>query len=186
MPRLFIALSMPDEVAADLDRLCTALPDIRWTGPDAFHLTLRFIGEVDHAIFYEIGENLAQIRAAPFDLRLKGVGVFPPRGLPHTLWAGVDDPAPLVDLRRRIERVMREAGLEGERRNFVPHVTLGRIGAALPEARFATWLSRRSLFTSERFPVSTFHLFSSHLRPEGAEHVVEATYDFVTGFMDRA
>lgn len=186
MPRLFIALPMPEEAIAALEPLCVGLPDVHWTPADDFHLTLRFIGEVDHPTFYEIGQLLADVAAPPFELRLAGLGVFPPRGLPHTLWAGVEDGQALMGLRRRIERVLKEAGVPPEKRNFVPHVTLGRLAGALPEPRFAAWLARRALFRSSAFPVSAFGLYSSQLRPEGALHLLEASYDFVSGIMERA
>ncbi len=185
MPRLFIALEM-QEVAADLDRLCVGLPSIRWCDPDAFHLTVRFIGEVDHPTFYEIGEGLGRISLRPFELALKGLGLFPPRGAPHTLWAGVEDPeGGLATLRRRVDRVLEEAGIEPERRKFVAHVTLGRFREAPPEARLASFLASRGLFRTARFPVSSFTLFSSQLRPEGALHLPEAEYHFVSGVIER-
>jgi 2'-5' RNA ligase len=185
MPRLFVALAMPEEIALELDALCSGLPGVRWTDADDFHLTLRFIGEVDHSTFYEIGEVLAGISLPPFDLVLKGVGTFPPRGAPHTLWAGVADIEGLAPLKRRIDRTLREVGLDGEKRNFVPHVTLGRVREPIPEARFGAWLTRRALFKSRPFPVSSFNLYSSLTKPEGAEHSIEASYDFVTGVMER-
>jgi 2'-5' RNA ligase len=186
MPRLFIAIDPPVEVAFQLERLCIGLPAVRWTEPDQFHLTLRFIGEVDHATFYDIGEALAAISLHPFEVGLKGLGLFPPRGAPHTLWAGVDDPeGGLATLKRRIDRVLDRAGVEPERRRFVAHVTLGRFREPPPVERLTSYLASRSLFRSERFPVSGFTLYSSLLRPEGAFHTVEATYDFVSGVMER-
>jgi 2'-5' RNA ligase len=186
MPRLFIALDLPDEVTAALDRLCDGLPGIRWTEMEQFHLTLRFIGEVEQGLFYDIGEALANVSHAPFELALKGLGQFPPRGAPHTLWAGVEDPAgALPSLRRRIERVLEEAGLEPERRKFMPHVTLGRFRSPPPEDRLGSYLFRRNLFRTERFPVSSFALYSSRLRPEGSLYAMEASYDFVAGVAER-
>ncbi len=186
MPRLFIALSIPEPVGDELDRLCSGLPGVRWTFADAFHLTLRFIGEVDHNTFYDIGEALSGISLPPFEMRLKGIGQFPPRGMPHTLWAGVEDPESVLRLRRKIERILIELGLPPERRKFVPHVTLGRVKEPLPAERFGRFLARRALFRSSAFPVSRFGLYSSILRRQGAEHVLEAEYDFVTGVMERA
>jgi 2'-5' RNA ligase len=185
MPRLFVAIDLPDDVVEQLDRLCVGLPAIRWMEPGQFHLTIRFIGEVEHPVFYEIGEGLAEITARPFELRLKGLGLFPPRGAPHTLWAGVEDEAPLLPLRRRIDRIVEAAGIEPERRRFQPHVTLGRFREPPPEARFGSWLAARSLFRSEAFTVGGFTLYSSHLRPEGALHTAEASYNFVNGVMER-
>ena len=186
MPRLFVALDPPDEVKDALDRLCEGLPGIRWSDPGQFHLTLRFIGEVEQGTFYEIGEALANVSHAPFELALKGLGQFPPRGAPHTLWVGIDDPAgALATLRRRIERALGEVGLEPERRKFTPHVTLGRFRGPPPEERLASYLFRRNLFRSERFPVSSFGLYASQLRPEGSLYTLEAEYDFVAGVVER-
>lgn len=186
MIRLFVAIPIPEEIAEEVDRLCDGLPGVRWTDMDDFHLTLRFIGEVDEPTFCDIGEALAGVSMEPFEMRLRGIGHFPPRGHPHTLWVGVEDPEPVVRLRRRIERVLEDVGIGPERRRFVPHVTIGRVREPLPEHRFGRFLQRTSLFRSSPFPVSGFTLFSSQLRREGALHIVEAEYDFVTGAVERA
>lgn len=186
MPRLFVALEMPEEVAEALDRLCVGLPDTRWTDLDDFHLTIRFIGEVDHSTFYELGQLLAGVMLPPFELELAGLGQFPPRGALRQLWAGIVPNADLERLRRRIEHCVREAGVAPERRKFQPHVTLARFRQPPPPARLATYLRTRSLFRLPPFPVSRFGLYSSHLRHDGAEHVLEAEYDFVAGIMERS
>lgn len=185
MPRLFVAIPMPEEIALTLERVCVGLPAVRWVAPDKLHLTLRFIGEVDRPSFYEIGERLADIRAAPFDLSLHGLGVFPPRGDPHTLWVGVRESEALAQLKRRVDRCVDEVVSEREKRKFVPHVTIARFREPPPVERFGSWLTRRALLTTPAFPVSGFDLYSSHLRAEGADHMVEATYDFVTGVAER-
>lgn len=186
MPRLFVAIDIPDDVAFQLERLCIGLPGIRWTAPGQFHLTLRFIGEVDHSTFYDIGEGLGTVSLRPFELALKGLGLFPPRGAPHTLWVGIDDAeGGVATLKRRIDRVLDEVGVEPERRKFVAHVTLGRFREPPPVDRMASFLASRTLFRTEHFPVSGFTLYSSQLRPEGALHTAEAEYDFVAGVMER-
>ena len=183
MPRLFVALQLPDGIRASVARLCQGLPDARWTPDDSLHLTLRFIGEVDMPCFQEIGEMLASITAPPFDLALRGIGQFPPRGPLRHLWAGVEAGEELARLRRRIDHVVREAGIELERRRFVPHVTLARFRQPPPVERMASWLARRNLFRTESFPVDSFTLFSSRLRPEGSLYTIEAEYDFVRGVL---
>lgn len=185
MPRLFIAVDLPEEVADQVARLCIGLPAIRWSDPDQLHLTVRFIGEVPHEAFYDIGQGLGRITLRPFELRLKGLGMFPPRGAPHTLWVGVADSDGLAQLKRRIDRIVDDAGVEPERRKFQPHVTLGRLRDAPPEQRLGSWLAGRSLFTSSSFVVSSFSLYTSHLRPEGPLYAREASYDFVSGVMER-
>lgn len=185
MPRLFIAVDLPDEVTDQVARLCVGLPAVRWCMADRLHLTVRFIGEVPHEVFYDIGQGLGAITLRPFEIRLKSVGLFPPRGAPHTLWVGVSDSEALGQLKRRIDRIVEHAGVEPERRRFQPHVTIGRVRDSLPESRFGSWLAGRALFTSSPFVVSGFSLYMSHLRPEGPLYTREASYDFVSGVMER-
>jgi 2'-5' RNA ligase len=88
-------------------------------------------------------------------------------------------------LRRRIDACLAEAGVPAERRKFVPHVTLARFRQPPPEARLAAYLQRHSLVRLPPFPVDSFGLYSSILRSDGAEHLLEAEYNFVTGVMIR-
>ena len=186
LPRLFVAIAMPTDVADTLDRLAHGLPDARWTNLDDLHLTLRFIGDVDHSTFYEIGELLASISLPPFDLELCGLGQFPPRGPLRQLWVGVATNPALARLQRRIDRCISEAGVQPERqKKFVPHVTLARFEKPPSEARLAIYLRRYSLVRLRPFPVDSFGLYSSVLRADGALHTLEAEYNFVTGRMIR-
>jgi 2'-5' RNA ligase len=88
--RLFVSLELPGVVREDLGRLCTDVPGARWAEPEDMHLTLRFIGDVDGLGFEDVAAALAAVRAPRLDLVLRGVGHFPPRGEPRTLWAGVE------------------------------------------------------------------------------------------------
>lgn len=185
MPRLFVALRLPEETVDRVERLCRGLPGARWTEFDKFHLTLRFIGEVDHPTFCEIGEGLMNISLPPFELQLSDLGHFPPRGELRQLWVGIQPSEALLKLKRRIDRIVSQAGVEPERRKFIPHVTLARFAYPPAPDRLASYLARRQGFRTEAFPVSSFELLSSRLNRERAEHIVEADYDFVRGVMER-
>ena len=92
----------------------------------------------------------------------------------------------LAGLRRRIERVLAEAGVAPERRKFAPHVTLGRFAAPPPEERFASYLFRRNLFRTAALSRSAASGSTrSQLRPEGSLYTLEADYDFVAGVAER-
>jgi 2'-5' RNA ligase len=135
-------------------------------------LTLRFIGDVQGADPQRIGEVLESVRMAPFELTLKGVGHFPPRGQPKILWVGVADEAPVVELHRKIERTLVRTGLEPEGRKFSPHVTLGRLrNPSAPHV--AAFLAQHSLFVGDAFAVDRFALYSSVLAPGGSKYRVE-------------
>lgn len=181
MARLFVALPLPDTVKRSLEPLQRGLGDLRWLAPDQQHVTLRFIGEVDNGRLEEIAQALALVEGWPFELRLSGLGHFPPRGEPQVLWVGVEKSDALASLKRRVDRVLTAVGLPADSRRFAPHVTLGRARGPLSRERLATWLMRHSLYRSEAFPVSDFHLYSSWLKRDGAQHLVEASYELVPG-----
>jgi 2'-5' RNA ligase len=184
MPRLFVALALPDPVKRSLEPLARGLGDVRWLDPEQQHLTLRFIGELDNGRFEEVAEALGLVEGSPFELGLEGLGHFPPRGEPQVLWVGVAKSPELASLRRRIDRALAALGLLPEGRKFTPHVTLARVRAPLSRERLGTYLMRHNLYRSERFSVSSFHLFSSRLKPDGAQHLLEASYELVPGLDD--
>jgi 2'-5' RNA ligase len=175
MPRLFVAIDPPDEQKALLAGLCSGLPGARWVRDRQFHLTLHFFGNVDGPTARVIGEALHGVRADPFELALRGVGHFPPRGEPRVLWAGVEESEGLAELHRQIQRVLRRVGLPPEERKFFAHVTLARlVGTPLP--RLLAFLREHVELTAEPFAVTEFDLYSSVLASEGALHQREASY----------
>lgn len=175
MYRLFVAIDPPEETIQRLREICLGLPGAKWNDPDQIHLTLRFIGEVDGGVFRDIREALAGVTAAPFEVTPKGVGFFPPRKNPESLWVGVSDPEPLVHLRNRIESVLVRAGIKAENRRFFPHIALARLKNTPPN-RVAGFLTGNSLFKLPAFPVGEFCLYSSFLSSERALHQIEAVY----------
>lgn len=175
MPRLFIALDLPQSAREKLAEICYGLPSAAWLPPEQFHLTLRFIGEVDGEVFETLREALDGLRSPAFHLALKGIGHFPKRGEPETLWVGVPENQELTCLRNRVERLLVKRGVEPESRKFHPHVTLARV----KDSR-ADWIGRylidNSLFALYEISVRAFHLYSSRLAPDGAVHTLEASY----------
>ena len=81
--RLFVALALPAEAATELDEVVAPLrpawPDLRWTGRDAWHLTLAFLGEVEESVTTELAVRLerAARRHPCLSLSLAGAGAFP-------------------------------------------------------------------------------------------------------------
>jgi RNA 2',3'-cyclic 3'-phosphodiesterase len=181
MPRLFVALDLPEDTKRSLAPLGRGLGDVRWLDADQQHLTLRFLGQLDEGWAREVAEALALVPGIPFELRLKGIGHFPPRGEPRVLWVGVEKSLELQRLKRRIDRVLDDAGLAPDARKFAPHVTIARIRGPLSPAGLGTYLMRHSLYRSEAFPVSSFHLYSSWPRPDGADYQIEASYELLPG-----
>lgn len=175
MIRLFVSLELPEDVRARLQLLCCDVPGARWADPDQLHLTVRFIGEVEEHVFHDIRDGLSGVQVEPFDIVLRGVGHFPPRGQPRVLWAGIDRCPALDLLHQRVDSALGRAGLPPERRKFAPHVTLARLRGT-PSRAVGSFLSQNGMFQSEPIRMDRFWLYSSQLSRKRAVHRPEAEY----------
>ena len=178
MFRLFTALDLPDSVKDQLASLGYGIPNARWSKRDQFHLTLKFIGDVEEPISEDIAQALSSIRFFPFEIRLSGLGCFPPKQDPKILWAGVQSDEKLEILQRKIERKLMETGIEPERRKFSPHVTLAKLEKT-SLSRVVPYLSHHGVFKTESISIDHFSLYQSHLSSNGSVYerlaVFEAT-----------
>ncbi|MEM8935907.1 MAG: RNA 2',3'-cyclic phosphodiesterase [Pseudomonadota bacterium] len=174
MPRLFVALSIPDVVADALLDLQSGVDGARWRTVDHFHTTLAFLGQTDGHGLDSALEALAALDASSFDLRLSGVGAFGDKK-PRALWAGVEPDDALLHLQAKVSIALRNAGFDLERRRYMPHVTLAYLKGVRPEA-VAQWSSRSGLFTAGPFSVNAFHLYSSQLGAQASHYELEASY----------
>ncbi|MBW8887503.1 MAG: RNA 2',3'-cyclic phosphodiesterase [Fibrobacteres bacterium] len=182
MPRLFIALAFPEAVKEKLSGISAGIPGADWVEPQQYHLTLRFLGEVDGPVFLDLREGLMSLSARSFYLGLRGLGVFPPRGAPETLWVGVERNEELKSLRNKIESLLVRRGQPPETRKFHPHVSLARVRASRPEW-VGAFVAGHSLFSVPEIAVQSFALFSSKLTPDGAVHTLEREYP-LEGILD--
>jgi 2'-5' RNA ligase len=174
--RTFVALELERGVRARLAelqaRLRPRLPGLRWASAETLHLTLRFLGDATPAqvasVAREVGPACAACPRAT--VRLTGLGLFPERGAPRTLWVGLDLPPVFLDLQRACERAARAAGFEAERRPFTPHLTLGRWRESAPRPA----LDAPELGTAT---LGRVVVFSSELHPAGARHTPLHAFD---------
>lgn len=73
MPQLFTAVEIPKEIGKSLAMLRGGLPGARWIDPENYHLTLRFIGDIDDRLARDIAFMLGDVDRPPFELRLEGL-----------------------------------------------------------------------------------------------------------------
>jgi RNA 2',3'-cyclic 3'-phosphodiesterase len=176
MPRLFTALEIPSEIGQSMAQLRGGLPGARWVEPENYHLTLRFIGDIDDALAEEVAELLAQVERPAFTLRIDGLDSFG-GNKPRAVVAAVPTVTQLVELQADHERIMQRVGLLPERK-YRPHVTLARLRDT-SSRQVADFLSLRQPFRSPPFSVSRFVLYSSRASVGGGPYVVEAGYPLV-------
>ncbi len=174
MPRLFVGLDLPETVKDRLLTLEGGIPGARWQDREQLHLTLRFIGEVEEPDMLELVNGLGALEMTPFALQLSGAGQFGDKR-PHVIWAGVEENADLRRLAAKVEQVVQRKGFPPETRKYFPHVTLARLKNPTTERVFR-YVADHSLFRSETFDVSEFHLFESHLGSAGAIYQIVASF----------
>jgi 2'-5' RNA ligase len=174
MPRLFTALEIPRHVGQSLAMMRGGLPGARWIDPDNYHLTLRFIGDIDDALAREIAGLLGRVQRVPFELRLDGLSSFGGRK-PRAVVAAATPVAPLIELQAELERLLQRLGLEPEGRKYTPHVTLARLRDS-SSREVADYLSVRAHYRSSSFAISRFVLFSSRSSVGGGPYIVEESY----------
>lgn len=173
--RLFVALGLPDEVRERLADLEDRLPGARWVAPENFHITLRFIGEVDGGLAEDIDAELTALSGEGFWVTLAGLGCFGEGPKTRALYARVEPSEPLSRLQQKVENALQRAGCPPEGRKFKPHVTLARFkGPTGPELE--RFVVRHALFRAGPFLATDFTLYQSFLAGEGAIYREEAAY----------
>ncbi len=172
MPRLFVAIRPPAPVRDRLIAMAGGVDGARWQDAEQLHLTLRFLGEVDRRTGEDVVSALSDVRSAPFEVMIDGVGIFDRNGRVDTLWAGVAPHAPLAALHKKIDHALVRVGLPPEARAYRPHITLAR-----GRMRDATaFLSAHAGISSAPFGVTHFTLFESMLGSGGARYDVVARW----------
>jgi 2'-5' RNA ligase len=174
MPRLFTALEIPPPLAFSLSLLRGGLPGARWIDPENYHITLRFIGDIDQRTADEIERALMRVERPRFELTLSGLDALG-GNKPHSIVASVKPTPALRELQSEHERIIQRIGLEPERRKFRPHVTLARI-KGVSEGDAAAYLALRGNFRTPPFPVGRFVLLSSRDSRGGGPYVMEEAY----------
>lgn len=171
MLRLFVGIALPPELKLRLSQLAAGLPGARWVDPGNYHVTLRFVGEIDEGLASDLDAHLAGIRARRFAITLAGVGSFNARNL----FVGVERNSDLVQLQEKIENAVACTGIEPESRRFAPHVTLARLKGK-PDAKLGQYLAEHALFRVAPFEVTEFQLVASYLTKSGSIYEDQAEY----------
>lgn len=176
MIRAFIAAAIDPQVIENITgaiaELRGQIAGVRWTAPANFHLTLKFLGNIDESAIAPIGERLrAHLPLFQrFTINVKGLGVFPGPRRPRVLWVGLhgDQLAPLAS---QVESALQPLGFIPETRQFTPHLTIARWRetSSAPDS-LALELARWQAREFGRFRVEEIKLIQSVLRPEGASY----------------
>jgi 2'-5' RNA ligase len=176
--RIFIAFETPPSIREIISSLATHLQeshaDVRWESPDKFHITIKFLGDLEEhrlPVIITLVENICR-QYTPFGVIYKDLGTFPNRNQPKVVWIGCDNPdGTLGKLKIALDRDLADEGFEIEQRAFHPHLTLGRIKSS-QGVRNLTPMLENLTFEPQTTTVNEIVVMKSRLQPQGAVHTV--------------
>jgi 2'-5' RNA ligase len=175
MPRLFTGIEIPAEIALALSTFRGGLPGARWIDSENYHLTLRFIGDIDDRIADDVYSALGGRRQrTPLTITIDGLDTFG-GGKPRAVFARTSGNGELNELQAEQERLLRQIGLPPETRKFTPHVTLARLRNVSP-IDVADYIATRGHFPKLTFTADRFVLYSSRNSVGGGPYIIEAAY----------
>src|ERR1700753_649073 len=125
MPRLFTGLEIPAEIGQTLSSLRGGLPGARWIDPENYHVTLRFIGDIDGISANEIASMLFRVNRKPFEVTVQGLSSFGGRK-PRAVVANIAPSRPLIELQAELERMMQRIGIDPGGGEIKTHVNVAQ------------------------------------------------------------
>jgi 2'-5' RNA ligase len=170
--RLFVAITPPALALAELEAAVAPLhelqPELRWSSPQSWHVTLAFLGEVDEKTADRLATRLERAagRHPGVDLLTTGGGAFPSVIRARVLWTGIrGDQQALREIARSVAAGARRAGAPppDEGRRFRPHITLARSKDPVNVRPLVDALTE---YSGSTWPADRIHLIRSHLGPQ--------------------
>ena len=177
MIRSFIAIKLPEEIKNKIAEVQKTLKDsgadVKWVNPDAIHLTLKFLGNIEKTQIENILSFIKKSSAGikPFTVEIKSTGVFPKIEYPRVVWIGLkEETKALLALQQKIEDNLLPLGFEKEGRDFKPHLTLGRVKSQKGKEKLISALLQSKDLSFGKFEVTEINLMQSVLEPTGAKY----------------
>ena len=172
--RCFIAIEIPEPIQALLKPVQTRLQsEVRkasWTKQGNFHLTLKFLGDVDTEAVDAISEAVQKVAHTQtrFSIELGGIGAFPTLTRPRVIWVGVKHGAAIVSrIARAVNVELKRLGFPTDNR-FHAHLTLGRLRTPVNLGRLKNILHKYDTIEGAIVNVNEIILMQSQLHPNGA------------------
>jgi len=181
--RIFIAINLSEKMKQRLAQFQKKWPTLpcRWVSKENLHLTLAFLGYLNDEqlnVVFEIAKEVAE-RNKPFKISLDKICYGPPKTMPPRLvWAEGESFRELSKLKEDLDKLLAEKiNFSPEKREFTPHITLGRI---------KRWNWRRfepeerpdvNLEVSLEIPVNSIEVMESHLKRTGAEYTILESFE---------
>jgi RNA 2',3'-cyclic 3'-phosphodiesterase len=175
--RTFIALPLPPEVMSGMasvqKQLMASGAEVKWDAAEKFHITLKFLGDIDSALVPEITDQLKKSvgNFPAFELVYKRLGAFPNADRPRVAWIGTSESQEILRLQSDVERVCSSFGFATDDRPFHAHITLGRVKGTRNLERLTASL-KSITFEPLLARCTAVHFVRSELKPTGSVYTL--------------
>ncbi len=174
--RLFAGLELPSDYQNMLEKIKAAWEDrftsrIAWTRPGNWHLTLKFLGEVNQEKLQRIREYIQDVKFERFQLQAGRAGFFGSRGQYRVAWIGLDSGADrAAELALKIDNELADMGFAKETRPFRGHLTVARIKKFNRHDPWSEFADYTQSIEWPEFRVSRVVLWQSILNASGPQY----------------
>ena len=183
--RTFIALPASSDVQQQMavvqSELKAAQAEVKWELQDKFHITLKFLGNVEQSNIESLSSALTNIvkQFQVFDITYNLLGAFPNIQNPRVIWIGIKSNQVVLDLQSGVERICSDFGFQKEERTFHPHITFGRVKGTRSLTRL-TEAIKTITFESMQSRCSELLLMKSDLHPGGSIYTILKSFPLQT------
>ena len=169
---------LKDKIAEVQEQLKEADAPVKFVEPPNLHFTFKFFGEIDEDKSEEI-VNAVETKVqnySPFEISIKGVGIFPNPRYIRVVWLGVEDSGPFSRLQMALDEDFQKMGFKKER-SYVPHLTMGRVRGAKNKDALLSRIDELKEVEIGRMRIEKLLLKESVLKPEGPVYTTVNEFD---------
>jgi len=171
--RSFIAFDIDNEsVIKQFSEAQTTLvntgADLKLVKPQNIHMTMRFLGNISPPMVDSIHEEMKKISFTPFNVEIKGLGVFPKLKYARVIWAGIRKGADeLTNVFNQLEPLLRKLGFKPDSKGFSPHLTIARVKTGRNKAELIQRIQELTDYEFGIVRADCLRLKKSVLTPKG-------------------
>lgn len=167
--RLFIAIDF-NEMNDYFIELQNLLPkNAKLSLTRTFHLTLKFLGEVQPDKVEYIVEKLKTINFQPFTVFLDSIGIFPTENYIRVVWVGINPEDKILELQKQIDDALKP--LFKKEKDFKAHISLARVKYPEDKKDFIEKIKKIKV-ENRKIDIKDVRLIKSTLTPKGPVYEV--------------
>lgn len=163
--RAFVSIDIPKRLFSEIQKIQNSLPEFegKLISPENLHLTLKFLGEINHNVLEEAEKKLQEIKFRCFETYISKIGVFSERYV-RIVWLKLED---MHDLQKIVDEKISEIKEFKKENRFMSHLTIARVKSLKNKKYFLSELKKIEIPKNLKFKVRSFHLKKSTLYPPG-------------------